>query len=109
MRPPLRWSTWPSRISPRSGLCPFITGSLLSIALPLNLLAGFPKSENDLHKILDRLISHQYSFYGVMTDEYATHLLNTIDRLIPRTTTATPQPERRTTHESGSPKKLLAP
>jgi hypothetical protein len=45
----------------------------------------------------------------LMPDSYATHLLNTIDALIPDSTNPFPQPERRATHELRSPMKLHAP
>ena len=45
-------------------------------------------------------VSHQYSWYDVMTDEMATNLINTIDALIPRAPVANQQPERRASQET---------
>src|SRR5437667_12285641 len=55
MRRSFKWSIWRSRTSPRNGPCRSTTGSLLSIALPLNLLAGSLNEKKYLHKTLDRL------------------------------------------------------
>ncbi len=46
MNLPLRSSTCHSRTSPGSGPCLFTTGNLLSIALPLHSLAGFPTEKS---------------------------------------------------------------
>jgi len=56
-------------------------------------------------------VSHKYAHprYNVLTDEMVTNIINTIDELIPGTTTATPQPERRANQERATPMKLPAP
>ncbi len=41
MRRSTRWFTWPCTTFPRSGRCPSVTGSPLSIALPWNSPNGF--------------------------------------------------------------------
>jgi hypothetical protein len=44
-------------------------------------------------------VSHKYSWFDIMTDEMAISLLNTIDALIPGSTSHTSQPERRVSKE----------
>ena len=83
MRPFTRSSTWRCATSPRSGRCRAATGSRRSIALRWSLRSVFPNDQKSyLHKILDRLLAGQPSFWQNSCDASVSNLLCFINHRI---------------------------
>lgn len=72
--------------------------------------AQYTNTMEDRYKGVDygQIKISRYLWFPLMSDEYATHLFNTIDALIPGSTSPIQQPERRASKETPISKALLS-